>query len=391
MLGMGYGDEEKKQQCAKVLEQAMAFKEKLEKKYTLYQYQTMLGTVRKNIESLEKRKKELNLNPSFEEDLDALNSIKADINQISLEITKLEIRKRLIEESLAFLQKSKVNIDTDGVQSIYRDAQVYVGNLSHDFGELVQYHNAMADNQCAFIAKTLPEIEGKLLAAKEKLRVLLNQEDELTQRISKGNSLDDLEQLVVRLNREYEKKGEYEALIQQIEDIDKEIHEHKADLENIGNRLYSEEFKNRLKKRVDEFNQYFQMVSDELYGEMYSLSFRLEKAKRGVPYYSFSSFNANASSGKKQGEILCFDIAYQLFKKDYGIDGLDFLLNDKKELMHSNQLIKTAKFVLKHNLQLVVPILRDKLPLGIQKEATIILTLSQHDRLFRIEQAVDQT
>ena len=193
------------------------------------------------------------------------------------------------------------------------------------------------------------------------------------------------------MNREYEKKGEYEALIQQIEDIDKEIHEHKADLENIGNQLYSEEFKNSLKKRVDEFNQYFQMVSDELYGEMYSLSFRLEKTKRGVPYYSFSSFNANASSGKKQGEILCFDIAYQLFKKDYGIDGLDFLLNDKKELMHSNQLIKTAKFVLKHNLQLIVPILRDKLPLGIQKEATIILTLSQHDRLFRIEQAVDQT
>ena len=74
--------------------------------------------------------------------------------------------------------------------------------------------------------------------------------------------------------------------------------------------------------------------------------------------YKFSSFNTNLSSGKKQGEISCFDIAYILFADEENIPCLHFILNDKKELMHDNQLVKIAEIVKTENIQFVASILR---------------------------------
>ena len=91
------------------------------------------------------------------------------------------------------------------------------------------------------------------------------------------------------------------------------------------------------------------------------------------------------SSGKKQGEILCFDLAYTIFADEEGISCLHFLLNDKKELMHDNQLLKVADYVIKKDIQLVVSILKDKLPNDLLKRANVVVELSQEDKLFKIK------
>lgn len=90
------------------------------------------------------------------------------------------------------------------------------------------------------------------------------------------------------------------------------------------------------------------------------------------------------SSGKKQGEILCFDLAYILFADSEGIPTLHFLLNDKKELMHDNQLIKVAEFIQSNNIQLVVSMLKDKLPTELLENSNIVVELSQNSKLFNI-------
>jgi len=59
-------------------------------------------------------------------------------------------------------------------------------------------------------------------------------------------------------------------------------------------------------------------------------------------------------------------------------------LNDKKELMHGNQLVRIAKFVKAKNIQFVASILRDKLPPELNNPAYFILELSEDDKLFRI-------
>ena len=122
-----------------------------------------------------------------------------------------------------------------------------------------------------------------------------------------------------------------------------------------------------------------------MYGEKYALTFKKEINKKEQQFYKFNAFNANMSSGKKQGEILCFDLAYLLFADEEQLPCLHFLINDKKELMHDNQLIKVAEFVQNENIQLVISILKDKLPVAVLDKAHIAVELSQQEKLFRIE------
>jgi len=118
-----------------------------------------------------------------------------------------------------------------------------------------------------------------------------------------------------------------------------------------------------------------------------SIEFNLINNRDGKPYYKFSPFATdNFSTGKKQGEITCFDMAYILFADDEQIPCLHFILNDKKELVHDNQLVRIGNLANEYDdIQYVASILRDKLPAEINDEKNIVLKLSQHSKLFKIE------
>ena len=68
---------------------------------------------------------------------------------------------------------------------------------------------------------------------------------------------------------------------------------------------------------------------------------------------------------------------------------MHFLLNDKKELMHDNQLLKIGNLVNKKGIQFVASILKDKLPEELNKDEYVVLKLSPDDKLFRIEREID--
>ncbi|OGR28918.1 MAG: hypothetical protein A2X83_11255 [Desulfuromonadales bacterium GWD2_54_10] len=61
-------------------------------------------------------------------------------------------------------------------------------------------------------------------------------------------------------------------------------------------------------------------------------------------------------------------------------------MNDKKELMHDNQLLKIAKLVNTKGIQFVASILKDKLLEELNREEFFVVKLSQGDKLFRIEE-----
>ncbi|WP_235715994.1 DUF2326 domain-containing protein [Acetivibrio cellulolyticus] len=53
--------------------------------------------------------------------------------------------------------------------------------------------------------------------------------------------------------------------------------------------------------------------------------------------------------------------------------------------MHDNQLLKVSEFIKNKDIQLVVSILKDKLPEELNSNENIVLRLSQYEKLFRIE------
>ncbi len=212
-----------------------------------------------------------------------------------------------------------------------------------------------------------------LLVKKRRLSVLVVQRD----------TFENLEKLIVELNEKYRLKGEYENTLRRLDRVDTALAELNARLAEIDDGLFSEDAAQRIKERIIKFNRHFSAVSNALYGERYGLKVD-RKTVKGRRLYEFSTFNRNFSSGKKQGEIVCFDIAYTLFADEEGIPCMHFLLNDKKELMHDNQLLLTAQLVSEKGIQFVASILEEKLPEELNREEYVIIRLSQREKLFGV-------
>lgn len=385
LLGCTFDAGEKKQVLLTKLKQERLFKERLEKRQTKSAYEISLSILDDEIDVLNKKKSNFNLNENFANDLERLDVIKYNINRCSSIISNLKIRKNLIVESQIELNNSISNIDLEKLRILYTEASENISGIQKTFEDLVRYHNEMVLEKAKFIGIDLPNIECEIEKREKEISDLLTQEKILSEKISKGNSFEELEQIIAELNEKFRTKGEYENIIAQLNETDKNINKLNKDLNDIDDILFSNDFEEHLKKQIIKFNKYFSAISSELYGEKYALKYDHTINKKNQQIYKFNSFNANMSSGKKQGEILCFDLAYILFADNENIPCLHFLLNDKKELMHDNQLIKVAEFVKDCGIQLIISILKDKLPLSAIENAHIAVELSQTDKLFRIE------
>lgn len=386
LLGCTFNDGAKKQTILTKIKQEDAYRERLEKNQTKVAYEVALSILEDDISKLNIRKSNFNLNENFEEELMRLNAIKRNINRISTNISNLEIRRDLIEDAKKEIANNISNIDVKQLKVIYLQAVSNIEGIQKTFDDLVQYHNSMLLEKMKFIGAELPTLNQKLQALKAELKELLLQEKKLGESISKGDSFEELEKVISELNEKYRLKGEYESIITQLDEVEKNTEKFKKELQEIEASLFSEAFEDKLKAQITKFNKYFYSISEELYGEKYALKYDKIVNKKNQQLYKFSAFNANMSSGKKQGEILCFDLAYIMFADEEKIPCLHFLLNDKKELMHDNQLVNVARFVKDKNIQLVVSILKDKLPDELNDEANFVVKLSQEQKLFKIEE-----
>lgn len=386
LLGCRFDNADKKQAIIARLNQEKSYKDRLLKNQTKNTYEIALDNIENEIQDLNERKSALNINENFEEDLNSLNQTKYQINKSSSIISRLNIRKDIIIEAKTEMEQNVSNIDVRQLEILYSEVKNNLVKITKTFEDLVNYHNKMIVEKVNFITKELPDIERQIQIEQKNLKENLELEKELTKKISKSDSFEELEKLITDLNEKYRKKGEYESIITQINDVNATINELDDRLNEIDEILYSDQFEEKLKYQLSKFNRYFSEISYELYGEKYALKFEKEiNKKTSKPVYKFSAFNLNMSSGKKQGEIICFDLAYILFADEEGIPVLHFLLNDKKELMHDNQLLKIAEFVKEYKIQLVISMLKDKLPDNLIDISNIVVELSQDSKLFKIE------
>jgi uncharacterized protein YydD (DUF2326 family) len=385
LLGCEFNKGNSKQEILKKLQLEYTYKKRLEKQQTKTAYETALSLVDSEIEELNKRKSSFNLNENLEADLDKLNTINYQINNTSSRLSKLTIRRDLIIEAEQELNSSKSEIDLQQIKLIYQQATNQITGIQKTFADLVRYHNEMIVEKVKYITKELPSLESNIKNEKDYLAKLLTEERSTSSIIARSDSFEELEKLILKLNENFRKKGEYENIIQQLKEVEGDIKVYNIELDKIDNELFSDDFEQTVKNQINKFNKYFAAISNELYGEKYALKYDIKTNKKGQRLYKFSAFNTNLSSGKKQGEISCFDIAYTLFADEENMPCLHFLLNDKKELMHDNQLVKIKGVVNRSNIQFVASILKDKLPKELNKGEYFVVKLSQEDKLFRIE------
>ena len=388
MLGLNYTDAEERQQLLQKQKTEESFRKKLVKEKSRNALASELGIVKSEIEELEHIKKQMHLNPDFDNDMTELSDLKYKITVLSSQLSSLKLRYSIMEEAKEEILSNKSDIDADTLKLVYNQAKRFVPNLHHTFEDLLKHHNSMLVKKADFIASEMPDLKKKMEALDAEIRTLHTSEKKISEKLLQSSYYTDYDSLIADLTQKHEKLGALNQQIEQIDKVEARIDTLNKQIANIDNSLFSDEFKKKVQSQLDKLNIYLAKISQLLYAEQYGMVYETEtKNKNEIYKFNIERFDAdtiNFSSGKKQGEIVCFDMAYILFADKEHIACLHFGLYDKKELMHGNQLLSTAKFVEEyHNLQFVASILSDKLPNELKDDKYIVVKLSQNDKLFK--------
>lgn len=388
LLGCAFTEGEKKQQLLAILRTDTTFKRRLEARQTKSAYQVSLGLLMDEIAELETKRSSFKQSSDIDARIQKIADIKFRKGVVASELSRVRLRRSLVREAVLEVNSQKSRVDVSELSKLYAEVSERFGTLTKSFSELVAFHNKMVDEKVRYIAKDLPLLDVAMSVKETELHALNRAESDHISEITETGTLDEIEAIIVGLNNRHRVRGEFETVIQQINDVDESILRIKSELAVLDRSLFSKDATNAIEMQLAKFNRHFASISDELYGEKYALKVdRVTNTRTGQQVYQFSCFNTNFSSGKKQGEITCFDIAYTLFADEEGIPCYHFLLNDKKELMHDNQLLRIGKLVERKSgqIQFVASILRDKLPSELNRDKFVVVKLSQDDKLFRIE------
>ena len=385
LFGCDYDEGSRREELLANIKSESNYMRRLEKHGTKNSYKVALQDIDREIAKLEQKKSSLNINPQLDQDLVELTSVKEELNSISSAITSLRIRRDVIQESINDFNQQRFDVDMVQLQLVYKQAAALIPTIQHTFEEMVSYHNKMLANRARFIEEEIPALDEKMAQLQTSFASLREKERYLTEKVTASDTFEELEKVINALNEQYTRKGEYGAILSQIESVEEAMNKFNEDLKNIDDGLFSTDFKSKVDEQLSKFNDIFSEISDELYDERYSVKEDVIRNAKGQSVYKFSIIGTNLSSGKKQGEISCFDIAYTLFADQESIPCLHFILNDKKELMHDNQLVKLAEIANRENIQFVASILEDKLPAELRNDDYYVVKLSQNDKLFRIE------
>lgn len=384
MFGCDYDQGETRTRILTKRDKEEAYKRRLERSQTKGAYKVALSVIENEIVKYEQKKSELNINPDLESNVQKLNEVKMELNKVLGELTSLTIRKDVIKEAETDMQNRRFDEDMDQLRVIYEQACRFIPQMQHNFEELVSYHNQMLVNKTKFMTQELPDLENKIQAITARVDQLREEEAKLQVAITASDTFADMEEIIKQLNDLYQKKGAYESAINSIEEVENIISELNSELMKIDGNLFSSNFQEQISKQLAKFNVIFSDFSEKLYEEQYAIKCD-PVTKKGKQIYKFAPIDVNFSTGKKQGEISCFDLAYTKFADSECIPCLHFLLNDKKELVHGNQLNKLSLIANEENIQFVASILEDKLTPELRNQVNYVLELREDDKLFRIE------
>ena len=98
------------------------------------------------------------------------------------------------------------------------------------------------------------------------------------------------------------------------------------------------------------------------------------------------SFGGNVGTGKKKALIVAFDLAYMKFAEEMKITVPKFVIHDKLENTHINQLKTIFEICQNINGQYILPILRERIQ-EIEEylvAESVVLELSENDKFFKV-------
>lgn len=298
-----------------------------------------------------------------------------------MELLEFEIDN--MENSLSGLSAEKAEINFQTLKSIYQEAERFIPQLQKNFEDMVVFHNSMIQNRIDFIKEQLDERKQLLAQYSKQLTDILKQKEKIAVEVLDEGLLDELNTLNHKIEEMTMEKGEIIKSIQVLEEqeaICKKLGQELTNIEQKAER--SEVVEEKLKK----FNAIFADYCNKLYGEKYLLAYNQNwKEEKNFPV-TVASLGGNVGTGKKKAIIVAFDLAYMQYGIQMGMKIPQFVIHDKMENTHINQIKTIFEICESIDGQYIIPILRERIDSLDQNiiEKAKVLELSTEDKFFRI-------
>lgn len=370
---------EKLSECQKTI-QAL---EKSKSVTSLSVLKQSLEIINMDLQDLFDKRQKLSYMDEYREELDTKRKLSLRVNDLQEKMELIEFEISNMEHSVVDLSKEKREIDFSVLQALYNEAQSFINDLHVKFEELVVFHNTMIQNRIDFIKEQVKSKRELLDEYSHQLSAILHEKEKITIEVLDEGLLDELNILNKKIEELTQKKGELNQSIQILEEqenIRNSLNNELVEIDKkIGNEADSDE-------KIKRFNQIFADYCNQLYGEKYFLAYD-EKWKENKKFpVTIASLGGKVGTGKKKAVIVAYDLAYMKFSTEMGIKVPQFVIHDKMENTHINQLKTIFEICSKIEGQYIIPILRERIDKIDRKyiDKAIVLELSTSNKFFKI-------
>ena len=341
-----------------------------------------LEVVNLGLEELTAKRDQLSYMEQYRDELDKKRKLSVKVGEIQGEMELIEFEIDNIKQSIANLAKDKADINLSNLSAIYNEAESFVPDLQVKFEEMVDFHNKMIQNRIDFINTQLAERQSLLAEYSDKLQEVLKEKEKITIEVLDEGLLDELNVLNNKIEELLLKKGEITQSIHIIQEQEQKYEE----LDNQLKTFTSEMKNDGIQEKINQFNVFFTNYCDQLYGEKYFAVYNKNWRKEKSFPLTIGSLNGNLGTGKKKAIIVAFDLAYMQYSIKMGIDAPRFVIHDKMENTHINQLKTIFNICNTIDGQYIIPILRERIDKIDQKyiEKSKKLELSSNNKFFKI-------
>lgn len=350
---------------------------------SIHSLQQKLELVDESIKEFSDKRKELSYMDEYKNELTKKRDITSQISLLQKDMDLLQFEIKTINESINKLSNDKENININLLKNIYQECNQYIPKLQKSFDDLVDFHNAMIQNRIDFIAEQLSKKEYIFKAYSNQIDLLLEEKRQITIDVLDEGLLDELNVINSKIESLSIQKGELlqsKKLLEQEEKLEKRLLEQISEIDKKTNN-------NSVVDKMKIFNHYFSDYSNKLYGEKYFLTYNSEwkDVKNGFPVTA-GSLGGAVGTGKKKGMIVAVDFAYLQYAKKMELNTPEFIIHDKLENTHINQLKTIFELTKEISGQYVLPILRERIDKIDDDyiEQSIILELSEDNKFFMI-------
>ena len=233
------------------------------------------------------------------------------------------------------LLSEKCNSDINDIKTLYLEAKINLPNLETSFEDAANFHNQLVVNKINFIKKDIPELKKEIIETNKKIQEKIAQKKHLENAQKKTGSLAEYEELVSKIKPLYENKGALDKEFENIKKYEKILSECSEKIIAVIKSL--DEINKQLQEKLKIFNNYFSEYSKRFYDETYYISASFSE-EYNCYKFKLENLDNNAGTGKLKGIMSAYDLAYISYIQAEGLRAPKFILHDRIEDMHNNQL-----------------------------------------------------